>query len=148
MSYFEWFEAHATKHQHLVQKLRNKNYTQEMIIRYFDFESMKVNEPHFCLLYAQNKKCHNLQSLNCYLCACPHFRFNDEGLRHEKGVCVKSECAIQSKISHYFVYENVAHLDCSACIVPHTKAFVQKHFDMSWQRIMKDCLLTSPTQLN
>ena len=144
MSYLEWFETHANKHRVIVQKLSTQNYTKEMIIDYFLFENMVEKEPEFCLLYAKKQKCHNLQALNCYLCACPHFRFNDEGLSVEEGINYKSECSIHSKKSSYFVYEKVSHLDCSACSVPHTKAYIRKHFDVDWKKIMQKCFVTSP----
>jgi len=146
MSYLEWFETHANKHHVIVQKLCTQNYTKNQIIDYFDFENMVKNEPDFCLLYEKKQKCHNLKALNCFLCACPNFRFNDKGLRIEKGVTCKSECSIGSKKSGVFVYENVAHIDCSACIVPHTKAYISKHFDVSWSTIMQECSVTSPTE--
>jgi len=144
MSYLEWFKTHANKHHAIVQKLHFKNYTKEMIIDYFLFENMVEKEPDFCLLYANKQKCHDLKALNCYLCACPHFRFNDEGLSYEDGITCKSVCSIHSKKSRVFVYENVAHLDCSACSVPHTKAYISKHFDVRWEKMMQACLVTSP----
>lgn len=144
MSYLEWFETHANKHRAIVQKLCEKKYTHEEIIDYFSFANMVEKEPDFCLLYANKQKCHELKALNCYLCACPHFRFNDEGLRVEEGITCKSECSIGSKKSGVFVYENVAHLDCSECSVPHTKAFIRKHFDVDWKKMMKKCSVTSP----
>ena len=144
MSYLEWFETHANKHHAIIQKLCAQNYSKEMIIDYFLFENMVEKEPDFCLLYANKQKCHDLKALNCYLCACPHFRFNDAGLSVEEGVTCKSVCSIHSKKSGVFVYENVAHLDCSACSVPHTKAYINKHFGVSWKKIMQACLVTSP----
>lgn len=146
MSYLEWFDTHANKHQVIVQKLRAQNYTKEMIIEYFSFENMVKKESEFCLLYANKQKCHDISNLNCYLCACPHFRFNDKELSVKDGITRKSECSIVSKKSSEFVYENVAHLDCSACIVPHTKAFISKHFDVEWKMIMKQCAVTSLTE--
>ena len=144
MSYLEWFDTHANKHGTIVQKLCAQNYTKEMIIEYFSFENMVEKEPEFCLLYTNKQKCHDIKNLNCYLCACPHFRFNDKGLSVEDGITRKSECAIASKKSSEFVYEKVVHLDCSACIVPHTKAFIDKHFDAEWKTIMQKCFVTSP----
>ena len=144
MSYLEWFETHANKHHAIVKKLSVQNYTKAMIIDYFFFDNMVEKEPDFCLLYANKQKCHDMKALNCYLCACPYFRFNDEGLRVEEGVTCKSECAIASRKSQWLVYDNVAHLDCSACSVPHTKAYIHKHFDVEWKTMMKACLVTSP----
>ncbi len=143
MSYFLWFEEHAKKHRALVEKLIVKNYTQKEILEYFDFENMVKHEPSFCLLYASQKKCHDVKVLNCYLCACPHFRFCDEGLKQEKSLMIKSMCAISSAKSTLFVHEGIGHLDCSSCTLPHTKAFIRKHFDRDWKEVMKECL-TSP----
>ena len=140
MSYFSWFNEHDQKHRQIIEKLKQKNLTDDEIIDYFKFENMIVNEPNFCLLYANKQKCHNLIYLNCYMCACPYFRFSDEGLEHKEGVLVKSCCAINSKKASRFMYEGVEHLDCSQCRVPHTKAFVQKHFDELWHKIMKNCV--------
>ncbi len=143
MSYFSWFVSHGHKHTTLVHKLIALGYTKECIIDYFVFENMAEQEPSFCLLYANKQKCHPVSYLNCYLCACPHFRFNDDGLTTEKNLVIKSQCSITSKKSAWFVHENVAHLDCSRCSLPHTKAFIRKHFDRDWREIMKECF-TSP----
>lgn len=141
MSYMKWFETHANKHHDIVQKLSIQNYTKEMIIDYFFFENMVEKEPTFCLLYANKQKCHVIKSLNCYLCACPYFRFNDEGLKEKEGLLHKSACSINSKKSSYFRNQNIMHLDCSECLVPHTKTYISKHFDMNWKKIMHACLV-------
>lgn len=145
MSYFLWFESHAHKHKALITKLKMQGYTQEAIIDYFVYENMIEKEQDFCPLYANKQKCHNVSYLNCYLCACPHFRFNDEGLMLENGTLIKSLCSITSKKSAWFEHEHIVHLDCSACTLPHTKAFIQKHFDGDWKHIMKECF-TSPKE--
>ncbi len=46
---------------------------------------MVEKENDFCLLYKDNKKCHDYEDLNCYLCACPYFRFDDEGISKKRG---------------------------------------------------------------
>lgn len=145
MSYFDWFVKHRHKHASLVAHLHQQGLTQKEIIRYFDFENMVENEPTFCLLYANKQKCHEMKHLNCYLCACPHFRFQDEGIKKEEGIVIKSVCAVNSAKSALFIHEGIGHLDCSACILPHTKAFIEKHFDRDWEKIMQACL-TSPRE--
>jgi len=140
MSYFSWFVEHDLKHHQIIQKLKQKNLSNDAIIDYFKFENMIVNEPKFCLLYTNKQKCHNLTYLNCYMCACPYFRFNDEGVEQKEGVLVKSFCSINSKKASRFIYEGVEHLDCTKCSVPHTKAFVQKHFNEVWHAVMKNCV--------
>ena len=144
MSYFEWFLSHADKHRAVIEKLEAKKFTKEAVIAYFEFDNMVIHEPDFCLLYAQKQKCHNMAHLNCFLCACPFFRFNDDGLGHHDGKSVRSECSIHAKNARWFVHENVMHQDCSLCLLPHTKGFVFKHFDRYWKRIMSACLVTSP----
>ncbi|MDD2383712.1 MAG: hypothetical protein PHN18_05935 [Sulfurospirillaceae bacterium] len=141
MSYFLWFSEHSLKHRQIIQKLLTQNYNKEAIIEYFKFENMLIHEPEFCLLYKEGKKCHERAYLNCYLCACPYFRFNDAGIREENDLVIKSECMIHSRKASYFVHEKSAHLDCSKCIIPHTKVFVDKHFDSDWMKIMKACVL-------
>lgn len=137
MTYAQWFDTHGKKHRAIVEKLLQRGLNDDEIIDYFAFENMVENEPGFCPLYETPKRCHDIKDLNCYLCACPHFRFSDEGL-HEKGDCrVKSECAIGngSALRH----EDVIHQDCSKCTIPHRKEYIQKHFSTDWFKIMGQC---------
>jgi len=148
MSYIRWFEDHAEKHRKLVQKLLAEGLDKEEIIAYFDFENMVRNEPDFCPLYREKneegtlgKKCHDMEHLNCYLCACPNFRFKDGGLEEREGKTVYSFCAIDSKEGRQGVYGDKIHQDCSQCTVPHHVSYVRKHFDTEWKKIMKACRL-------
>jgi len=137
MGYNDWFENHATKHKKIVDKLVKKNYTKEQIIEYFNFENMKKEELEFCPLYTKDKKCHDMESLNCYLCACPNFRFNENGLGTYNEFRILSRCNIHN--GKEFAGKGVIHQDCSSCSVPHHKTYVEKHFDLDWLEIMKDC---------
>ena len=141
MSYISWVETHAQKHKVIIDKLLKKGFTKEQIIDYFDFENMKVKEIDFCPLYAENKKCHDMVSLNCYLCSCPNFRFKDEGLEKIEGRTKYSFCDIESKDGRAGVYGDSIHQDCSKCSVPHHKSYVEKNFDLDWSKIMKKCIL-------
>jgi len=141
MNYAEWFEAHALKHKKIVEKLLVKKYDKEGIIDYFDFDNMRINEPDFCPLYTKNVKCHDMERLNCYLCACPEFRFNDKGLEKKDGKTVYSNCAVKSKNGKELIFKDAIHQDCSDCILPHTRTYIEKHFDTDWSRIMKGCRL-------
>jgi hypothetical protein len=143
MGYSEWMQKHAKKHKIIVEKLLREGYTQEAIIEYFDFENMKEKEIEFCPLYAKSKKCHDIESLNCYLCACPNFRFSDKGIKKIEEKTQFSYCAIESKDGRQGVYGEKIHQDCSKCQVPHTKEYVTKHFDLDWQKIMQDCEIDS-----
>lgn len=130
MTYKEWAEDFTCKRNKIIEKLKSRS--DEEIIEYFVFENMVEKEPDFCLLYKEKKKCHDIAYLNCMLCACPHFSFDDAGLRKEGDITIKSECTIHSKNSSKFVYENVEHCDCTNCHVPHTKQFVRKNLKLSF----------------
>ena len=135
MAYKSWFDAHALKHKKIVDKLVEKEFTQEQIIEYFEFENMVKNELDFCPLYKKNKKCHDMEELNCYLCACPNFRFNEEGLGTYNEFKILSKCDIHN--GKTFAGKGVIHQDCSSCTVPHHTSYVEKHFDLDWKKIMK-----------
>ncbi len=146
MSYSEWFFKHAKKHQKIIQKLLAKDFSKEQIIEYFDFENMVKNEKEFCPLYQEPKKCHDIEKLNCYLCACPHFRFDDKGIKEIDGKIQYSLCDIDSKNGKVGVYGEVMHQDCSACHIPHSKKYIQKHFDLDWKEVMADVLVYAHQQ--
>ncbi|MBU1216559.1 hypothetical protein KJ870_01335 [bacterium] len=141
MSYTSWFDAHAAKHKKIVQKLQKQEFTKEQIIDYFDFENMVKAEPEFCPLYAEHKKCHEMESLNCYLCACPNFRFKDEGVGKIEDKTQYSFCDIDSKDGAQGIYGESIHQDCSKCGVPHHRSYVEKHFDLDWKKVMQKCVL-------
>jgi len=141
MAYSDWFDKHSQKHKKIVEKLIEKAYSKEQIIDYFDFENMKKEEIDFCPLYAKDKKCHDMESLNCYLCACPNFRFKDEGIKKIESATQFSFCAINSKDGRQGVYGEKIHQDCSKCSVPHHREYVSKHFDLDWKKMMQKCSL-------
>lgn len=115
MTYHEWLELHTKNKQTILNKLTN--HSNDEIIEYFDFDNMVKNEPEFCPLYLENKKCHNIDELNCYFCACPHFEIGNK----------KSICTINSKDRSNIVDDSgYVHQDCSRCTIPHTKEFVKK----------------------
>ncbi|MBU1657720.1 hypothetical protein KKG72_01535 [bacterium] len=127
MTYRQWLDVHSKKHKALVDALVLKNFTQEQIIEYFDFENMVKEENDFCFLYKENKKCHDIKSLNCYFCACPHFRFDDKGIQTKGQLTQYSFCSIHSKEGKQGIFGNSIHQDCSNCKVPHAKEYVKKH---------------------
>lgn len=143
MSYEEWFNNHATKHKKIVKKLTACGFDLNQIIQYFDFENMMEKENDFCLLYAQNKRCHEIESLNCYLCACPYFRFNDQGIEKIETKTKYSHCFIDSKEGKVGIYGDAIHQDCSMCTIPHAKHYVENSFDLDWKKIMKKCNITT-----
>ena len=146
MSYLSWFEEQASKHQVVMEKLLKQKLSQEEIIAYFDFDNMVKMEPDFCPLYKElnsngevGKKCHDMEKLNCYLCACPNFRFEDEGYEQREDKTVYSFCDIDSKDGVQGVYGDAIHQDCSGCSVPHHVSYIKKHYDEDWKKIMKKC---------
>jgi len=136
MGYSEWFEAHGQKHAAIMAKLIHLS--DEAVIAYFRFENMVKQEPDFCPLYKENKKCHDMEELNCYLCACPNFRFDDKGFEEVNGKSLKSYCAIDSKDGDVFEGEDALHQNCSGCTVPHHKAYIQNVFQRDWFEVMKE----------
>ena len=136
MSYSSWIEAHCQKHKIIMKKLADLS--DEEVITYFRFENMVEKEPDFCFLYKDNKKCHEMEVLNCYLCACPNFRFDDLGISTEDNKVLYSTCSIESKEGAQFVSDDATHQDCSGCTVPHHEAYIRKHFSRDWFDIMRN----------
>lgn len=133
MTYQHWFDQHASKHQKLVKKLLDNGFSKDWIIDYFEWENLVEAEPDFCPLFADKKRCHDMENLNCYLCACPNFRFNDNA------PVLKSYCSIDSKDGAQMTFEGITHQDCSNCTVPHHRDYIEKKFDLDWKTIMKAC---------
>ena len=102
------------------------------VIKYFRFENMVLKELDFCPLYKDNKKCHKIEDLNCYLCACPNFRVSKD----------KSDCDIQSINGGKIVAKDgYVHQDCSRCSVPHKELYIKGKFKRDWSEIMKDAIV-------
>ncbi len=137
MSYIDWYREHGKKHKLIMEKLTHLS--DEEVIAYFRFDNMVKNEPDFCPLYKEHKKCHDTEELNCYLCACPNFRFDDAGWQM-RGKNYFSSCSIASKEGGAFVTDSGIHQDCSKCLVPHRESYVRKYFSRDWFEIMKDVL--------
>lgn len=136
MSYKKWFDAHALKHAEIISKLTHLS--DKEVIEYFRFENMVEKEPEFCPLYAENKKCHDTAELNCYLCACPNFRFNDGGFTETEGKTLFSTCSIDSPDGARFTTETAIHQNCTGCIVPHRETYIKKIFDRNWRTVMRE----------
>lgn len=136
MTYEEWFLKQGELHANVMKKLTNKS--KDEIIEYFKFENMVKNEPDFCPLYKDNKKCHDYEDLNCYLCACPNFRFDDNGFEKTDGKTLFSKCGINSKDGAQYIGDDYIHQNCSGCIVPHRGKYIKKHFSRNWFEVMKD----------
>ena len=137
MTYEEWFIQQGNLHANVMKKLTDKSVDE--VIEYFKFENMVKNEPDFCPLYKDNKKCHDMEDLNCYLCACPNFRFKMEGFeKTDDGKTLFSVCSIKSRDGSQFIGDDYIHQNCSGCIVPHRAKYIKKHFNTNWFEVMKD----------
>lgn len=136
MTYSDWFYAHGKKHKAIMEKL--SHLSMEEVIAYFRFDNMVEKEPDFCPLYKENKKCHDITGLNCYLCACPNFRFKDKGFHAREGKTLYSACSINSKEGGQFITEDAIHQDCSKCSVPHYESYITRVFDRDWFEMMEN----------
>ncbi len=134
MSYSKWFTTHGNKHKAIMKKLTLLS--DDEVITYFRFENMVEKEPDFCPLYKENKKCHDIKLLNCYLCACPNFRFDDKGLEVKKEKALYSICNINSKHGSTFETEDAIHQNCSGCLIPHQESYIKKYFSREWFEMM------------
>ena len=134
MSYRSWFQEHGTKHKNIIEKL--VHLSDDELIKYFRFENMVKHEPDFCPLYVEKKKCHDNETLNCYFCACPNFRFNDEGFEVQEQRTLFSSCAIESKDGAQYLLDDAIHQNCAGCFVPHSEAYIKKHFTRDWFEAM------------
>ena len=145
MTYEEWHKEHNQKKKNILKNLEGKSY--ECIVNYFDYDNMKQNEEGFCPLYKQNKKCHNIDNLNCFFCGCPFFVYSDNiPVYYDRLKQVKhySVCSIKSKFAKEFSYVDnngvkCINCDCSGCTIPHSKKFVERHIkDMLYTKDMPD----------
>ncbi len=129
MSYQSWFEAHSIKHTNIVNKLQTLSDVE--IIEYFRYDNMVLKEPNFCPLYKDNKKCHDIEELNCYMCGCSNFRLTN----------TKSYCDIKSKDGSTITSKDgFEHQNCSKCHIPHQESFIKKYFNRDWKEMMSKVL--------
>ena len=117
MTYTEWEEAHKKKRDGVLSRLTHLSAKE--VEEYFLYRNMSINEPDFCGLYKDNKKCHDIEDLNCFLCGCPFFIYEDKGLFVEGGVTTYSTCSINAKEGSQFLSGNSVHQDCTNCTIPH-----------------------------
>ncbi len=132
--YAQWFEDFADKHRVIIEGL--EELSDDELVAYFEYDNMCKRHPDFCPLYAEGRKCHNIEDLNCYLCACPLFRFCDTGIDRIGEKMRYSLCAVGSRWSATAETETAIHMDCSNCPLPHRRSFIKKYFDRNWQKIM------------
>lgn len=126
MTYKEWETSHELKLNTVLKKLSGVSIANT--IEYFNFSNMLVMEPDFCPLYKTNTKCHDIEDLNCFFCACPHFKSSDsEPFYMNNNVAVMSICSINAKQAGSFISGNIQQCDCSSCHIPHTKQVISAY---------------------
>ena len=79
-----------------------------------------------------------MEELNCYLCGCPNFRFNDNGIKKIDSKTQYSLCSIDSKDGKVGIYGDKIHQDCSNCEIPHHKIYIKQVYDQNWKKMMKN----------
>lgn len=89
----------------------------ESLEKFFRYENISKTSKYFCPLYTKNQKCHDIEYLNCFFCACPFYMVDNS----------KTLCSINSRFGK-FIGDT---LDCSDCFVPHRKGFVKKQLSKS-----------------
>lgn len=89
------------------------------IINQWDFDEQKKSNPNGCVCYSQDKKCHDLEELNCFFCYCPNY---DTSVKEGK-------CKINSPKGKYIDNHKGKILDCSDCDIPHRKENAIKLLD-------------------
>jgi Zn-finger protein len=116
MNFKEWYENHREKQKTIVQKLAHLS--DEELMEYFEYENMRVKERDFCPLYSQEKKCHDIEKLNCFFCACPEFNFVNEK---------ESFCSIGSRFGKKIEFNGGFLQDCSKCFIAHKRGFIRRY---------------------
>lgn len=113
------------------------------ILKYFAYRKMQKNHPDFCLLYRQNKLCHDLEpdSLNCFCCMCPHYlpeiTYDNT---YKIGVCMANSndgyyknTIVKDKYSIELMIWN-----CKNCLIPHHEDYV--HLQMTSKINNHNCI--------
>ena len=102
------------------------------IVAEFSYKTRKQKFPDACICYLQDKPCHDMENLNCFLCYCP---FYDRS--KEEGGCLKN-----SKDGEWFYSKKLYAgkvWDCSNCTITHEDTFVfdflEKSMNLSQKQI-------------
>jgi len=133
MTYEEWYADNYKKKQEILERLQGKSPRE--IVDYFDYDNMILREPDYCPLYKDKMKCHNMDDLNCFFCACPYFLYGNNNnpieIDRDNNTEIMSKCSIKSKFKDVFTYiqddTKKKACDCSGCYIPHKKEFVYRY---------------------
>jgi len=116
----QWEQSHFRK---IARELRDLNIpiTREnipAIIQATSFQERSKRNPNECPYYEKNHPCHNIENLNCLLCACPNYQSDS----------LEGGCKANSPQGKYHYHENLPKGkvgDCSDCQRNHTPQEVQ-----------------------
>ena len=81
------------------------------IIDDWNFEKRKKINPNGCVCYEKDKKCHEIEELNCFFCYCPNY---DRSIK-------EGRCKINNLKGKYINNHEGKIWDCSDCTSPHEK---------------------------
>ena len=87
----------------------------DILIDEFDFEKRRSSNSEECICYQQNKKCHDLENLNCLFCYCPFYDLSAK----------EGGCKMNSSKGKYVGNCQGKIWDCSDCDFPHKKENVK-----------------------
>tara|TARA_Y100000310_G_scaffold49946_1_gene46110 strand:- start:155 stop:577 length:423 start_codon:yes stop_codon:yes gene_type:complete len=98
----------------------------DAIVEQTSFKVRSKNQPDECPYYPSKGGCHDLNDLNCFLCACPNY----DSKSFEGG------CKIESSLGGWHYHKNLPTRrvwDCSGCFINHSsgeaKDYIKENFD-------------------
>jgi Zn-finger protein len=94
------------------------------IIEHTSFEKRSKRDKSECPYYELEKPCHDIEDLNCLLCACPNYESDT----------LKGGCRINSSYGKITEHENLPEgqvWDCSNCSIGHDKDFVKSWLEQN-----------------
>src|SRR4030042_811398 len=92
------------------------------IIEAMSFDRRSKRNPEKCTYYQENppRQCHEIDGLNCLLCACPNYNSKD----------LEGGCRINSKNGKWTYHPNLPAgrlWDCSDCRINHSEKEIEKY---------------------
>jgi len=137
-----WQQKFKTNKLKILNAFINDEETLESITTHFVYENMQMENPNFCPLYKKSKLCHHLKpdKLYCFACDCPHYSLDDSPFMQNDMKTV-GKCLVQSKKARYVTYKGksvesqYAILDCTDCIIPHTKYSAERELKKAIQEL-------------
>ena len=96
------------------------------IIEHTSYDIRSLEHPDRCSYYSSGEKCHDLEDLNCFLCACPNYQSGK----------LEGGCEINSNNGKWHHHKNLPKgfvWDCTDCQTNHgpeeVKHYIKENFD-------------------